>query len=101
MIKQEMRPIPPGEILREEFLVPLGMSASSLSIELHVPATRINQVVRERRGITADTALRLARFFNTTPRFWLNLQTSFDLKQTKLKVEYKIEHTILPMRVSV
>ena len=78
MIQNKMRPIHPGEILREEYLLPLGMSANALSIALRVPAPRINEVVRERRGITSDTALRLARHFNTTPQFWLNLQTSFD-----------------------
>jgi addiction module HigA family antidote len=78
--KNKMRPIHPGEILREEFLVPLGMSAHSLSLELKVPAPRINDIVRERRSVTTDTALRLARYFGTTPEFWLNLQTAFDLK---------------------
>ena len=95
-----MRPIHPGEILREEFLEPLGMTASALSMELRVPVPRINDVVRERRGVSADTALRLARFFNTTPQFWLNLQTSFDLKQTELEVGKKIEHEINPMQVA-
>ena len=83
MIKNNMRPIHPGEILREEYLVPLGMSANALSIELRVPAPRINEVVRERRSITTDTALRLAHFFNTTPQFWLNLQSSFALRQAE------------------
>ena len=100
MIKNKMRPIHPGEILREEFLQPLGMTPNALSIELRVPAPRINEVVRERRGITTDTALRLARFFNTTPQFWLNLQTSFDLKQTEMAVGDKIEHEIHPMHVA-
>ena len=100
IVKQKMRPVHPGEILREEFLQPLGMTPNALSIELRVPAPRINEVVRERRGITTDTALRLARFFNTTPQFWLNLQTSFDLKQTEMAVGDKIEHEIHPMHVA-
>ncbi len=100
MIKNNMRPIHPGEILREEFLEPLGMSANALSMALRVPAPRINEVVRERRGVSTDTALRLARFFSTTPQFWLNLQTSFDLKQTELKVGKKIEHEIHPIQVA-
>jgi len=100
MSKNNMRPIHPGEILREEFLVPLGMTANALSIELRVPAPRINDVVRERRGITSDTALRLARFFNTTPQFWLNLQTSFDLKQTEMAVGEQIVHDIHPMHAA-
>ena len=100
MIKNNMRPIHPGEILREEYLVPLRLSANALSIQLRVPAPRINEVVRERRGITTDTALRLARYFNTTAQFWLNLQTSFDLKQTEIQVGKKIEHEIHPMQVA-
>ena len=95
-----MRPIHPGEILREEYLVPLGMTANALSIQLRVPAPRVNEVVRERRGITPDTALRLARFLNTTPQFWLNLQTSFDLKQTEIQQGDKIAHEISPMQVA-
>ena len=100
MIKNNMRPIHPGEILREEYLAPLGVTANALSIELRVPAPRINDVVRERRGVTPDTALRLARFFNTTPQFWLNLQTSFDLKQAEIAVGEKIAHDIQPMQVA-
>jgi antitoxin HigA-1 len=75
-----MRPIHPGEILREEFLVPLGMTAHALAMELKVPAPRINDIVRERRSITPETAMRLARYFGTTAQFWLNLQTSYLLK---------------------
>jgi addiction module HigA family antidote len=86
----KMRPIHPGEILREEFLVPLAMSAHALAMELRVPAPRINDIVRERRAITPDTALRLARYFGTTPQFWMNLQTSFDLKSAEIKVGAKI-----------
>jgi len=76
----KMRPIHPGEILREEFLLPLGMTAHALALELKVPAPRINDIVRERRAITPDTALRLARYFGNTPQFWMNLQSSYDLK---------------------
>ena len=79
----KMRPIHPGEILREEFLVPMGMTAHALALELKVPAPRINDIVRERRAITPDTALRLARYFGTTPQFWMNLQASYDLKITE------------------
>lgn len=100
IVKQKMRPVHPGEILREEFLLPLGMTPNALSIELRVPAPRINEVVRKRRGITTDTALRLARFFNTTPQFWLNLQTSFNLKQTEMAVGEKIENEIHPLIVA-
>ena len=90
MIKNGLRPIHPGEILREEFLEPLAMSANALSLALHVPAPRINDIVRERRAISTDTAMRLARYFGTTPEFWLNLQTAFDLKQTEAKVGEQI-----------
>lgn len=75
-----MRPIHPGEILREEFLKPLNLSANALAMDLHVPAPRINDIVREKRGITADTALRLARYFGTSAEFWLGLQDDYDLK---------------------
>jgi addiction module HigA family antidote len=74
-----MRPIHPGEVLREEFIVPLGLSANALALALQVPAPRINDVVRERRGITADTALRLAQFFGTSPDFWMGLQDDYEV----------------------
>lgn len=80
MIKNGMRPIHPGEILREEFLAPLDLNPNALSKALHVPPARINEIVREERGVTPDTALRLARYFGTTPEFWLNLQMDYDLK---------------------
>lgn len=90
----KMRLIHPGEVLCEEFLVPLEMSAHALALELKVPAPRINDIVREKRAITPDTALRLARFFGTTPQFWLNLQTSYDLKKTEQAIGAKIEREI-------
>jgi len=86
----KMRPVHPGEVLREEFLAPFGMSAHTLAMELKVPAPRINEIVRERRAVTPDTALRLARYFGTTPQFWLNLQTSCDLRMTEREVGSKI-----------
>ena len=78
--KNKMRPVHPGEVLREEFLVPLKMSAHQLALELKVPAPRIYEIVRERRAVSPDTALRLARYFGTTAQFWINLQASYDLK---------------------
>lgn len=75
-----MLPIHPGETLREDFLKPLGMSASRLAVGLFVPVTRVNDIVRGKRAITADTALRLARYFGTTPQFWMNLQANYDLE---------------------
>ena len=73
-------PVHPGEILREDFMKPLGLSANKLAIELHVPATRIGEIVHERRRVTAETALRLARYFKTNAEFWLNLQNFYDLE---------------------
>ena len=92
----KMRPIHPGEVLREEFLEPLGLSAHALAIALRVPAPRVNDLVRERRSITPDTALRLARYFGTTPQFWMNLQASYDLKVALRDSKGRIEKEILP-----
>jgi len=77
---KKLKPIHPGEQLREEFMIPLGLSSNALARALHVTPTRINEIVRERRGISADTALRLARFFNTSHHFWLNLQANYDVQ---------------------
>jgi len=96
--KNLMRPIHPGEILREEFLAPLKMSAHALALELKVPAPRINDIVRERRAVSADTALRLARYFGTTPDFWLNLQTTYELKITQTEVGRAIETEVRERR---
>jgi antitoxin HigA-1 len=76
-------PVHPGEVLREDFMKPLGLTVNKLALELHVPATRIGEIVHERRRITAETALRLARYFNTNAEFWLNLQNFFDLEVTR------------------
>lgn len=94
MINNNMRPIHPGEILREEFLVPLGITPHALALELRVPAPRINDVVREKRGITVDTALRLSRYFNTTAQFWMNLQSSYDLKKAERELGSKIAQEV-------
>jgi len=76
---EKLLPVHPGEILREEFLVPLKLTPHALSLALQVPAPRINDIVRERRAITVDTALRLARFFGTRAEFWMGLQTDYDM----------------------
>ena len=96
MITNNMRPIHPGEILREEYLEPLGMSANALAIALRVSAHKINGVVREKRSVTPDTALRLARYFGGDAQSWLNLQTAYDLKvaQEKLKTDL---NNIIPL----
>lgn len=78
-------PIHPGEMLREEFLVPLGMTPYALARRLNVPRTRIERLVREETGLTPDTALRLARFFGSTPEFWLNMQLRYDLGRAEIE----------------
>jgi addiction module HigA family antidote len=94
--KHKLLPIHPGEILREEFLAPLGISANELALALRVPATRINDIVREKRGITADTALRLSRYFGTTPRFWMNMQASWELEVAEDQSGKAVEREVLP-----
>jgi addiction module HigA family antidote len=79
-MSKKLKPIHPGEILREEYMIPLGLSSNALARSLNVTAARINEIVRERRGISADTALRLARYFKTDVQSWLNLQANFDLQ---------------------
>lgn len=94
--KDRLPPIHPGEILREEFLAPLGISAHQLALALRVPATRINDIVNEKRGITADTALRLSRYFGTTSRFWMNLQTSYELEVAEDQLGTAVMREVLP-----
>jgi addiction module HigA family antidote len=94
--KDRLPPIHPGEILREEFLSPLGMSANGLALALRVPATRINDIVNEKRGITADTALRLSRYFGTTPKFWTNMQASWELEVAEDQLGNAVRRDVLP-----
>lgn len=96
MTRNKMRPIHPGEILREEFLMPLEMTAHALSQAIRVPATRMNDIVNGKRGVTADTALRLARYFGNSPEFWLNLQAAYDLRAAEREVATKIAREVLP-----
>lgn len=96
MIKNRMRPIHPGEILREEYLAPLGMSAHALAMALRVPAPRIHDIVRERRGVSPDTALRLARYFGGDAESWLALQTAFDLRTAEIASAAKIAREVDP-----
>jgi addiction module HigA family antidote len=91
--------IHPGEILREEFLKPVGMSVYELAKRLHVPAPRINDIVLERRGITADTAVRLSRFFGTTEQFWLNLQDAYEVSRVKAERAAELER-IEPLKTA-
>jgi addiction module HigA family antidote len=82
---KKLKPVHPGEILREEFMVPLRLSMNKMALDLRVPVTRIADIVNERRGITADTALRFARYFKNTPTFWMNLQTRYEWKLPRMK----------------
>jgi addiction module HigA family antidote len=89
-------PVHPGEILLEEFMKPMGISMNGLALALRVPTTRISAIVNESRGITADTALRLGRYFSTTSEFWMNLQQQFDLRVADRQIHKEIERAIQP-----
>jgi len=95
-----MRPVHPGEVLREEFLEPLGMTPAALARALHVSAPTVNDIVRERRGITADTAIRLGRYFDTSAHFWMNLQSDYALATTYAENGEEIEHEVEPLRAT-
>ena len=94
-------PIHPGEILYTEFMQPLRLSMNRLALDLRVPVTRIAEIVHQNRRITPDTALRLARYFNTTPNFWLNLQTAYDLEVAQDKLSRIIEREVSPVTFAV
>lgn len=91
-----LEPIHPGEILREEFMAPLGLSANALALALRVPATRIGEILRGRRSITADTALRLGRYFGTSPDLWMGLQAEYDLRVAQRALGTQVERDIQP-----
>jgi addiction module HigA family antidote len=93
---RRLAPIHPGEMLREEFLVPMGLSANALALAIRVPVTRVSEIVNERRGITADTALRLARYFRMTPEFWMNVQSHYDLEMARDAKDRMIRESIKP-----
>ncbi|MBB2494493.1 HigA family addiction module antitoxin [Aquipseudomonas ullengensis] len=95
-----MRPIHPGEVLREEFLEPLDIAPAALARALHVSAPTVNDIVRERRGVTADMAIRLGRYFDTSAQFWMNLQTEYALATTYAEAGKAIEHEIEPLRAA-
>ncbi|MBI4482808.1 MAG: HigA family addiction module antidote protein [Acidobacteria bacterium] len=94
--RPKLPPIHPGETVREDFLKPLNLSVNRLALELHVPVTRINEIVNGRRSITADTALRLARYFGTTAQFWMNLQANYDLEVAQDATGERIESQVKP-----
>jgi addiction module HigA family antidote len=96
MTANGMRPIHPGEILREEYLGPNDMSVNALATKLRVPATRLHEIVKERRGITADTAMRLARFFGGDAQSWLNLQSAYDLRLAEISSAMEIHEDVKP-----
>ena len=95
-MRNGMRPIHPGEILREEFVKPLGLSANALGRELHVPANRVTAILNEERAITADTAMRLAAYFGTSEEFWMNLQSTYDLSVARTTLARKIAAEVVP-----
>lgn len=98
--KNGMRPVHPGEVLREEYLEPLDMSVNALAKHLGIPTSRLNDIVLERRGVSPDTAMRLARCFGGDARSWLNLQTAYDLRVTEIANAKEIERTVEPLRRS-
>jgi antitoxin HigA-1 len=96
---KRLAPVHPGEILLEEFLEPMELSQYRLAKDIHVPARRINEIVHGTRSISADTALRLARYFGTSERFWLNLQAQFDLDTAYERIGERIEREVMPRAV--
>lgn len=101
MKKKKIPPIYPGEILMEEFLKPIGISQYRLAKDINVPARRINEIVHGKRSISADTALRLSRYFNLSERFWLNLQSRYDLEVEKDKLDGRIETEVKVLEMQV
>jgi antitoxin HigA-1 len=97
-MNKTLPPIPPGEILLEEFMRPLGISQNKLARDLDVPVARINDIIHAKRGISADTALRLATYFQTSAEFWLNLQTRYDLKIVAATVGDQVKRAVRPHR---
>ena len=97
---KKIPPIHPGETIREDILKPLGLSVNRLAMDLHVPVTRMNEIVNGRRSITADTALRLARYLGTSAQFWLNLQAKYDLEMAGDDLAARIEDEVRPRRAA-
>jgi len=96
---KKVKPVHPREILREEFMAPLELSMNRMAMDLRVPVTRIADIVHERRGITADTALRFARYFNNAPVFWMDLQTRYDLEVAEDEIAVKVARGVRPLEV--
>ena len=93
----KLKPIHPGEILREEFVVPFGLNPNKLALALRVPPPSIYEIVKEERGISSEMALSLARFFGTTPELWINLQAHYDLSVSRRQAESRIKRDVHPM----
>ena len=100
MATRKLNPVHPGEILQKEFLEPMGLSQNKLAMALGVPARRINEIVLGKRSITADTALRLARYFRMSPQFWLGLQMDYELDLAEDALEGRLEEEITPRTAS-
>ena len=100
MKQKKLHPVHPGEILQKEFLEPMGLSQNKLALALHVPARRINEIVLGKRRVTADTALRLARYFGMSAQFWLGLQMDYELDVVEDVIESKIDKEITPLSAS-
>ncbi len=98
--KATLPPVHPGEILREDLMRPSGISINRLARDLRVPVTRISEIVNYRRGISADTALRLSRYFGSTPEFWMNLQAAYDLEVAERETKREIERDVHPREVA-
>ncbi len=98
---KKLKPVHPGEILRQEFMAPLGLSMNRMAMDLRVPVTRIADIVNGRRGITADTALRFARYFTNSPTFWMNLQTRYDLEIAEDEIAAKVDRDVQPLETVV
>jgi antitoxin HigA-1 len=98
---RKLKPVHPGEILREEFMKPLGLSMNRLALDLRVPVTRIAEIAHERRSITADTAMRLARYFKNTAVFWMNLQVRYDLEVAEDEQAHKVERDVRPLEIAI
>jgi antitoxin HigA-1 len=94
---KKLKPVHPGEILREEFMLPLRLSMNRVATDLRVPVTRIADIVNEKRAITADTALRFARYFNNSPTFWMNLQTRYNLEVAEDEIADKVQRDVRPL----
>jgi antitoxin HigA-1 len=97
---KKLKPVHPGEILREEFMKPLGLSMNRMAMDLRVPVTRIAEIVAERRSVTADSALRFARYFKNSPTFWMNLQSRYDLEVAEDEIAAKVARDVQPLETA-